>query len=194
VTWRLYVSPIGAVDPDLIGWIASCVADAFEVAVTTLEPVPEPRDAYDERRGQYSSVAMLQTLARSAPEDGAKVLGVTERDLFIPMLSFVLGQAQLDGRFALVSMARLRQEFYGLPPDSAVLRARARAETLHELGHAFGLIHCPDSHCAMSLSTGIAQVDRKLDGYCASCGKLAAARRNALRNYDNENPLADSRR
>jgi archaemetzincin len=159
--------------------------------VALLDPAPEPEGAFDARRSQYSSVAFLEALARMAPQHAAKTLGVTERDLFIPMLSFVLGQAQLDGRLAVISMARLRQEFYGLPPDPEVLRARARAEALHEAGHAFGLIHCSDTSCAMSLSTGIAQVDRKLDGYCPSCRRLAAARATALRNDIHENPLAN---
>jgi archaemetzincin len=190
----LYVLPVGSVEAAILEWIAACAREAFESVVRVLPQVPEPPGLYDARRGQYSSVVMLQAVAVAAPEDAVKVLGVTERDLFIPMLSFVLGQAQLNGRLAVISLARLRQEFYGLPPDPAVLRARARAETLHELGHAFGLIHCPDTSCVMSLSTAIAQVDGKLQGYCSSCRRLIGDRLAVSRNYDHENSLENPRR
>jgi archaemetzincin len=148
--------------------IAGDLAAEFDGGVRILDPLPEPASAFDAARRQYSSTVFLSELAQSSgPAD--RVLGVTERDLFIPMLSFVFGQAQLGGRIAVVSLARLRQEFYGLPPSPAVFALRARKEALHELGHTFGLIHCADRRCPMSLSTGIAQVDAKGDRYCTAC-------------------------
>jgi archaemetzincin len=137
-----------------------------------LSPMPDPAYAFDARRGQYNSVEVMQTLGKNTPADGSKVIGVTERDLFIPMLTFVFGQAQLGGRLALVSLARLRQQFYGLPGDQRLLIGRALKETLHELGHTLGLVHCNDSRCAMSLSTGIQQVDRKDARYCGTCARV----------------------
>ena len=62
----------------------------------------------------------------------------------MPVLSFVYGQAQLEGQVAVVSLARLRPEFHGLLPDAAVLERRAATEAVHELGHTFGLVHCLD--------------------------------------------------
>ena len=63
------------------------------------------------------------------------MLAVTERDLFIPVLTFVFGQAQLGGRVAVVSLARLRQEFYGLAPNREVFWSAPLKEALHETGH-----------------------------------------------------------
>ena len=88
---------------------------------------------------------ILRSLLNLKPEGENRLLGITDVDLFIPMLSFVLGQAQLGGPTAVVSVARLRQEFYGLPPDLPLLRARAVKEAVHEIGHTFGLTHCADS-------------------------------------------------
>ena len=165
----LHIIPIGKTDPSLIAWGAACASRELGLWTVTLEPVDEPAEAYDAERGQHSAVEMMRLLARVAPAGSFRVLGITERDLFIPMLSFVLGQAQLKGRLAVVSLARLRQEFYGLPADDLTLRARLRTEILHELGHSFGLIHCPNTVCTMSLSTTVAHVDAKADGYCGSC-------------------------
>jgi archaemetzincin len=65
----------------------------------------------DEGRGQYYSTAILQRLERTADMD-ARILGVTACDLYVPVLTFVFGEAQLDGNCAVVSTARLQEEFY----------------------------------------------------------------------------------
>jgi archaemetzincin len=85
------------------------------------------------------------------------------------MLSFVFGQAQVGGAAALVSVARLRQEFYGIPANDRLTIARAIKECVHETGHTFGLTHCPDTGCPMSLSNTIRQVDDKGDELCGNC-------------------------
>lgn len=164
------LKPVGVVEDEVLAVISAAIVERYPVEVRVSDPLPDPVAAYDPRRQQYSSVVMLKTLVGSGRPDALRVIGITGRDLFIPMLSFVFGQAQLNGRIALVSIARLNQEFYGLPPNRAVLLDRAVKETMHELGHTFGLVHCPDGNCPMSLSTTVRQVDTKGPDYCAACG------------------------
>ncbi len=125
--------------------------------------------AYDEGRRQYASIAVLKMLLREFPETAWKLLAVTDRDLFVPVLTFVFGQAQLGGRAGVLSLARLRQEFYGLPPNREVFVDRVCKEALHETGHLFGLVHCAERSCAMSLATNIQQIDEKRAAFCPSC-------------------------
>jgi archaemetzincin len=138
--------------------------------VTTLPPAPTPVFAFDERRRQYSSSAILAWWGERHPAPRGRLLAVTGVDLFIPMLTFLFGHAQLDGGLAVISLARLRPEAYGPFHDAALLLARARKEALHELGHTLGLTHCPRSTCVMSLATTIRQVDQKSIRYCPDCG------------------------
>jgi len=163
-----YVGATPEVDRAAFTEIRERVVSAFGAPVREID-LPELGFAFDAVRGQYGSIPVLEMLARLCPGDAFKMLGLTERDLFIPVLTFVFGHAQLGGRAAVVSLARLRQEFYGLAPNREVFLERAHKEALHECGHLFGLVHCPDGNCAMSLATGVRQIDFKRAAFCAGC-------------------------
>ena len=166
----LYLVAIGNLPAGALDWIESAAAEWFPLPVRRLPSLSIPESAFDPKRGQYQSVEMMKMLAQKAPRDAARVLGVTDVDLEIPMLSFLFGQAQLDGPIAVVSLCRLHQEFYGFPAQESLLRERTVKEVLHELGHTFGLVHCSQSSCAMSLATHIESVDAKKEQYCERCG------------------------
>lgn len=120
-------------------------------------------------RGQLDADRLLAELERAAAEHEGALVGLAGRDLAIPIFTFVFGRARLGGRAALVSLARLRPEFYGLPPDRPATRRRAAAEVLHELGHLAGLAHCPDAACLMNFVSVVEKVDLRGLEFCASC-------------------------
>jgi archaemetzincin len=125
----------------------------------------------DAGRGQYHSTAIIQRLERAADPD-ARVLGVTACDLYVPVLTFVFGEAQLDGNCAVVSTARLKEDFYGLPQRDDLLLERLVKEAVHELGHTFGLRHCMDWRCVMASSHAVERLDVKGAEFCAACRKM----------------------
>ncbi|MBE0659790.1 MAG: archaemetzincin family Zn-dependent metalloprotease [Bryobacteraceae bacterium] len=127
--------------------------------------------AFDTYRGQTYSTAILAKLAEVEVTEGDIVLGVTEADLFVPVLTFVFGEAQYPGKAAVVSVARLREEFYGLPADAEKLRVRLLKEAVHEIGHTRGLGHCDDWQCVMVSSHRVERLDLKGAEFCAQCGK-----------------------
>jgi len=163
----LYVGATPETARDALPPLEASLAE-FGLPLRRLE-IPGLDFAFDRKRGQYASIPVLEMLTRLCPPDAAKLIALTERDLFIPVLTFVFGHAQLGGRVAVVSFARLRQQFYGLEPDAAVFLERACKEVLHETGHTFGLVHCADPRCAMSLSTRVQQIDAKRESFCAAC-------------------------
>ncbi len=172
----LYLVAIGSVPDKVWEWTTSAVAEWFPLPIQRLPGLLIPESAYDAKRKQYQSVEMMRMLSQHAANMDSRVLGITDVDLSIPMLSFLFGQAQLDGPVAIVSLCRLHQEFYGLPAQDSLLRERLAKEVLHEMGHTFGLVHCPEEKCAMSLSTHIGMVDAKAEQYCARCGLHLAQR------------------
>ena len=157
-------------DPEALAEIGQFLSAELSLPWRRME-LPAVDFAYDSRRNQYGSIAVLEMVSRACPEDGLRLVGVTERDLYIPVLTFVFGHAQLGGRAAAVSLARLRQEFYGLEPNREIFLDRARKEALHEAGHTFGLVHCADRGCAMSLSTRVQQIDQKRAAFCPACAR-----------------------
>lgn len=153
---------------DRLAWLAAALARTFH---TPCEVRPKALDvsfALDNDRQQYWSTAILRLLQNCA-KSGERVLGVTACDLYVPVLTFVFGEAQLEGNCAVVSMARLSETFYGLPPREELARARLIKEAVHELGHTFGLQHCKDWQCVMSSSHAVERLDMKGSEFCPSC-------------------------
>lgn len=173
--------PFGFVEEGVLGTLEGCIVRSFALQARRMAPLSEPDFAYDPRRGQFGSTEILREVLRRRSADATLVLAVTEADLFIPMLTFVFGLAQLGGRAALISLARLRQEFYGLAPDRSLFLARVAKEALHELGHSVGLVHCLDPACTLSLSTNIGQVDAKGQDLCSVCDALLEEKLEILR-------------
>lgn len=124
---------------------------------------------YDSARGQYNSSGILLQLIENPPADALKILGVVELDLHIPVLTFVFGEAQLDGLGSVVSLHRLNNKFYGLPEDQMLLTKRLVKESIHELGHTFGLVHCSYPACVLNASTYVEDIDQKSEEFCPQC-------------------------
>lgn len=151
--------------------------EAFDLEVEVRRPWFDPETAFDPSRGQYSSTRLLAELQSGPPGSApARVLAVTNVDLFIPVLSYVFGEAQMPGRAAVVSLYRLNPELYGLPPDEARLIERAENEAVHELGHTFGLVHCRQPGCVMGTSTYAEEIDSKTARFCGECLQVVRGR------------------
>ncbi len=143
--------------------------------VRILPALPVPPESFEASRNQYYSTKILKVMLGEVPRDAFKLLGVTDKDLCIPILTYVFGEAQVGGTAAVVSLARLRQEHYGLTPDRPLLLERLRKESLHELGHTFGLVHCPLRECVMYLSNTVVDVDTRGRDFCTGCQTVVAS-------------------
>lgn len=156
-------------EPDLLQRLGDDLAEGLGTSVRLRVPWFDPETAYDPSRGQYNSTRILKSLLGDPDGAAARILGVAGVDLFIPVLTYVFGEAQLDGRAAVVSTHRLRAEAYGLPADDALLAERLLKEAVHELGHTLGLLHCANPTCVMRASTYVEEIDLKRAGFCPPC-------------------------
>lgn len=127
---------------------------------------------FDPARHQYNSSQILLQIISRPPADAVKVLGVVNVDLFIPVLTFVFGEAQLRGTGSVIALHRLNNKFYGMAENSGLLIERLIKEAIHELGHNFGLVHCNNQSCVMKSSTYVEEVDQKSEEMCSRCQEL----------------------
>jgi len=166
---RIQLMPFGLVPGDVLERLSAGLAREFAVPCEVLPAEPEPAFAFNVTRRQYLSTEILASMMQRTTPDTCRLLGVTLVDLYIPILTFVFGEAQLKGKCALVSAHRLHQEFYGLPADPKLLHERLLKESAHELGHTLTLAHCDDYECVMSASHGVEWIDLKASRFCGSC-------------------------
>ena len=131
-----------------------------------------PKYAFDEERCQYNSKLILKYLIKSCPRDTLRLIGVTNVDLYVPILKYVYGLSIMEGQCSVISLYRLRPQFYNHPSNTSLLISRLEKVALHELGHSFGLIHCPDRRCVMYSSTRIEDTDYKQSDFCPTCSDL----------------------
>ena len=165
----IQIVPLRFEDASLLETVSTALKDILKARVTISSDGFSLEGGRDRIRNQIDSTWVLSRLLESRPNGVDKILGVTEQDLFVPVLSFVFGEAELGGRVAVVSAHRFRNELYGLPAEPQKMRDRLITESLHELGHTFGLTHCQRADCVMRPSSYAEEIDFKPARFCSPC-------------------------
>ena len=174
-TSRILIVPIGGIEEFLVWGIADFVGQYYSslgLSVKIGDVIPEEvfSRAYNPLRRQYAGRFFLPVLAEVRKrKNAAAALGVTRLDLYEEGLNFIFGLGHAGLRAAIISTFRLRPEFCGESSDGELLLTRAIKEAMHELGHVFGLGHCPDERCVMHFSNSVIDTDIKSPFYCRSC-------------------------
>ncbi len=165
---KVYLAPAAHYGDALLDALDGLVSGTFNVQVERMSPKLDLAAAYSTSRHQYSAENLMAQLVNIAPGDG-KILAMVDVDIFVPIFTFIFGEAQLGGKAALLSTWRLRPEVYGEAHDKALFMERVFKEAMHELGHAFGLKHCYTPGCVMNFSPTIDHVDEKGFKFCPVC-------------------------
>ncbi|MEI7525557.1 MAG: archaemetzincin family Zn-dependent metalloprotease [Mariniphaga sp.] len=159
----------GFFEQDFLEQIATAVQTEFDCTVNIREGRIDLGEYYDPARRQYNGNTLIKIVDSMVFPEPNKILGLFNVDLFIPILTYIFGQAYLNGRSGIASVYRLSNERYGLPKNEQILLDRTKKEVIHELGHTFGLIHCDNPICVMRSSTYLEDVDQKKQHLCHKC-------------------------
>ncbi|MCD4682983.1 MAG: archaemetzincin family Zn-dependent metalloprotease [Bacteroidales bacterium] len=159
----------GHFENDFLAKIADHIASEFLLPVQFEENPLEVNEFYDPTRRQYDGNKILKKLNSLSLQGDTKTLGLFEVDLFIPVLTYIFGQAIFKGNTGIASLYRLKNEQYGMKPDEKLLFDRFEKVIIHELGHTFGLVHCYSPVCVMRSSTYVEDIDQKNKKLCMKC-------------------------
>jgi len=166
---RLKIVPINFENPEILRELIPELSNITGFNVLFKEINLNTEDSYDPIRGQYDASKILNSIKQFTERE--KIILFTSVDLFIPIFTFVFGLAKLMGKSAIISTHRLKNEFYGLPPNPQLLKQRLIKETIHELGHLGGLRHCSNFDCIMTSSTNTDELDIKRVEFCSVCSQ-----------------------
>lgn len=170
---KIYMVPVGEIEEWISDTLNNHIGKTFNCEVKRGKGIKIPQEAYNSSRNQYFSSLILNKLHQvMKPSKGEKILVISDVDLYVEELNFVFGEAELGGHLAIISLARLSQSFYGFPEDKILFLERVKKEAVHELGHTFGLRHCPDPLCVMHFSNILMDTDRKRASFCSRCQEL----------------------
>ena len=164
----LLLVPVGGVDQKVMEFLKHDLNKVFNRQVMIDKGMPEPDYSFNKKRNQYLSTAILNTILEQKEYTAYdKILAIADHDLYVPELNFVFGEA--GQKAAVISITRLRQEFYNLPQDQSLFHKRVLTEAVHELGHTYGLSHCRNPRCVMFFSNTLMDTDRKGSDFCPEC-------------------------
>ena len=169
---RIKLISFGYFEKGLLEKVVMDIEHEFKLPVKTKEGHLDLSLYYDPARRQYDGYKLLKEIDSGFAKEKDKTLGLFNVDLYIPILTYIFGQAYLNGKSGIASIYRLRNERYGIFKDEKKLVSRFRKEVIHELGHTFGLLHCYDPTCVMRSSTYVEDIDQKNHMLCHKCKGL----------------------
>lgn len=169
---KITLVTFGNFENDFLQKLVIKINAEFFINIQIKEGYFDISDFYDPGRRQYDANKLLYYFDKKYATDDSKTICLINVDLFIPIFTYIFGQAFLGGRSGIASIYRLSNERYGIEADADILSERIAKEIIHELGHTFGLIHCHTPDCVMRSGTYVEDIDQKNISFCSNCREI----------------------
>ena len=170
------IVPVNSIESAFLDRLALCIEERFLTSVRLERSLALTRTALNPARKQLFLSTLTSKLSRAFPDGEGIRLAITDFDLYKTSHRFVFGDGDETNRVAVVSLHRLRSQFYGEEPDANQLFQRTLKESVHQLGHALGLKHCFNARCAMYYSNSVFETDNKSPHFCEVCERRLGTR------------------
>ncbi|MEM5804644.1 MAG: archaemetzincin family Zn-dependent metalloprotease [Candidatus Aenigmatarchaeota archaeon] len=172
------IIPVGNIPEKVLESVKAALPDIFNAEVRVLGQHAIPSESYNNWRKQYDAEKIISILTQEKDaqfiDKDIPTLLIADKDLYYDGMNFVFGIEDMTKGCAIISIARLKPEFYKNATNMTVLTERVIKEAVHEIGHHLGLEHCKHPFCVMCFSPSIEDVDNKQKYFCNGC-KLKAS-------------------
>lgn len=170
---HIYLVPAGDIDEKILQNIKEAIPASFPftVKVEILPKYAIPQEAHDASRMQYDADKILLDFTDKNMVDTRidRFLLITDVDLYVHKMNYVFGLSYPHKGAAIMSLVRLRNEYYGRPRDDKALMDRSAKEAVQELGHSWSVKHCPTKKCVMFYSNTLEDLDKTPPKFCVLC-------------------------
>lgn len=175
--WKqpIALQPFGKIDPQLLQQVVNGIKKIFCKVEVNIQPaIPMPKYAYYKQRKRYRAEKLLNYLEsfyhHQKKKKYVKIIGFTRKDISTTKGKYydwgIFGLAYLGDRPGVVSTFRLRRN----AKSEKHFMERLIKVVIHELGHTFGVSHCPVKGCVMEDARGtIKTVDAGGAEFCFRC-------------------------
>jgi archaemetzincin len=174
---KIVVVPLGEVDFMLVNRLATGIGPIFGRSVDILKGMKMPEEAYNVVRNQHYASVIMNKLERVKANAKELALGVCEEDIYLPDEPFVVGHSDIISGTAIVSLFRIRQEFYGLPEDESKVYIRLFKQAIYQLAQLFEMPSCRNPRCINYFSQNMIDIDNKGEKFCDICKRQLADKR-----------------
>jgi len=163
---KLYIIAFDYVEDWIPEFLAEFIRDKYGLACQILpkEPVLPPEFFVPAIQAYVNSWA-IEHLFDRLPADGKWILGITSLLLWsYSEQALTQGSGSPERKTAVFTTARLGLCLHCFQTLPAYVRYQLINITMHELGHVFGLPHCNNKHCIMTVGWMAPPLD-----YCDAC-------------------------
>jgi len=166
---KIVVVPLGEVDFMMVNKLATHIGPVFNRSVDILKGLKAPEEAYNVVRNQYYATIIMSKLERIKANHKEQILGVCEEDLYLPDENYILAHSDPVAQTAVISLNRIRQEFYGLPEDDTKIYTRLYKQSIQQIVYLNNVTGCRNPRCVHYYSTNMMDIDNKNEKLCDIC-------------------------
>lgn len=162
------LQPLGDISTGDLQFLKDSAQSFYPVAIILVSRKEPPPNAWNASRKRWRADSIIAWLKTDTPDTIRLTVGLMTDDISANKGNIrdygIMGLGYHPGKACVVSTYRLTSNIH----TKQAFRQRLFKVMVHEMGHNFGLPHCPNQHCIMVDAEGKMKLDGEKD-LCNNC-------------------------